>query len=273
MPCFDKALTILRGHATDRFTKERSCGHLIQVTLSRHPGSPQGSRVAPMGQVAGARPVVSCSGTRSLPPSRRRTRPAGPRRRATTATWNSASRGAPRWTGAHPGHGARSWRGSWPTPNGCWSPRYPNCPTAGTSPSRISPSTWRPVVAPDQPRSRPAFTARNATATDTGSRFCAGPSSSRERSVTTVPCDRSMSRPHRQPASPGRIVAGGPGLAGQRGFGTLSGLVPGGQTSLGPSGAVGPAPDALSAGARPEAQLLLTATVTNLIRLWTQASV
>ena len=55
------------------------------------------------------------------------------------------------------------------------------------------PSTWRPAAVPvRRERSRPASTVRGATATDTGSAFRAGPSSSRLRSVTAVPCDHSV---------------------------------------------------------------------------------
>ena len=74
-------------------------------------------------------------------------------------------------------------------------PRSPYFHQAG-----FSTSTWKPAAAPvRREKSRPASTARVTTARDTGGGSHDRPLSSRVRSVTAVPCDRSVWK-----AKPGR---------------------------------------------------------------------
>ena len=164
-----------------------------------------------------------------------------------------------------PRHGARSWRRSWPPPTG-WR-ELPAVGRSRTDPGRQGVQTTpQPVLHqtgfPHRPGGRPLHLSGrrgHAPSPPPGAQprriraagSVPGHVSSRGQSVTPVPCNRSVCRPHRaraprRPASPGRSAAGGPGLAGQRRACTLSGLAPGGRTSPGPSGAVGPAPGALS---------------------------
>ena len=119
---------------------------------------------------------------------------------STEADWSTPRHGARSWRRSWPPTGMARVAGSWPKPNGSWSPRCPNHPAAGTSPNRLSPSTWEPAAVPVRPeRARPVSTARGTTGTDTGSGFRAGPCV-----FAGAVCDGCSLQPQCLQAAPGR---------------------------------------------------------------------